>query len=314
MINNKVTLAISMGDKSGVSPEILVNIFKKNLIPEDTYIVIIGSKKSLSDITNKNVTIIDTPNEVEGGLNVSGYQSGFAIKKAFELVSSKEADALVTGPVSKENLKKGGFNFKGHTDFLATLSNIKNPTMMMENSKIRVSLVTIHEPFSMVPKLINHENIISTIKNTINYLREDLLIKKPRVGVLGLNPHAGENGLLGKEEINIITPAILYAKRLFSNISEISGPYSGDTFFSVNYNKDLFDAGISMYHDQGLIPIKLLGFNETINITLGLPFIRTSPSHGTGFDIVNKGVADIKSFLFAILHARRLVINRKQKK
>jgi 4-hydroxythreonine-4-phosphate dehydrogenase len=223
------------------------------------------------------------------------------------------ADALVTGPISKERLQKGGFQYPGHTEFLAALASDEPArpvpvTMMLANDKLRVSLVTIHVALSQVSRKISAEEVRRAIFQTAEFLNERLGIKKPRIAVTALNPHAGESGLFGDEDQKIIAPEL---ERIQSeNLQlEVSGPHPADTLFAKHIalpKKLRYDAVVCMYHDQGLVPVKLLDFKRTVNITLGLPFLRTSVDHGVGFDIAGKGIADPSSMQSAIELAARI--------
>ena len=239
-----------------------------------------------------------------------GLLSGRSIEIATKLILTGRAHALVTGPIHKERLQLAGFPYVGHTDMLASLTSTSDVVMMLANSKLRVSLVTTHIPLSLISKKLTIEKIISVIKITMNSLKNDFGIKKPKIAVLGLNPHAGEGGVLGDEEKKIILPAISEIKKLFLQDIEIDGPFPSDTFFCVTQNETPYDAVVCMYHDQGLIPVKLLDFQNTVNISLGLPIIRTSVDHGTAFDIANKNKADPSSFIAATNLAKTFLYNK----
>jgi len=243
-----------------------------------------------------------------------GYQAGWSIETATRLVQQGFASALVTGPISKERLNQGGFAYPGHTEFLASLcaeegQKPREVTMMLANSKLRIALVTIHVGLKDVSLQLTREKIRRATLQTVDHLKKWFDIKKPRVALTALNPHAGENGLFGQEEIKIITPAILEMQKELGARAIIGGPFPADTFFANQLNlplKKRFDAVVCMYHDQGLIPVKLLDFHHTVNVTLGLPIIRTSVDHGTGFDIAGQGIANPSSLLSAIELAEKL--------
>jgi 4-hydroxythreonine-4-phosphate dehydrogenase len=220
------------------------------------------------------------------------------IIEALKFVFLDEVSAIVTCPINKASINKAGVKFIGHTELLAHYSGITDYIMMMVNHAMRVSLVTIHIPLKNVPASISSDAIFKCISITEKSLRYLFDIPAPTIKVCGLNPHAGEKGIMGDEE-RFIEEAIERAKLL--NI-HIDGPYPADTLF---HNIDC-DSYIAMYHDQGLIPIKTIDFNKTVNVTLGLPFVRTSPGHGTGYDIAGKGVADPSSFLEAYKLAEKL--------
>lgn len=238
---------------------------------------------------------------------ISGIVSFRAIKGSFEIASRGLADAIITAPISKEALGMVKIDFPGHTEMYAEWSRVKDFVMMFWSKKMKCALVTIHEPVKRVPKLITTESIQRTLKVVISSLRRDFNIISPKVAVLGLNPHAGENGRIGLEELEVITPAIKTSG--FSDMA--SGPFVPDAFFANRlYLK--YDVVIGMYHDQVLIPFKFLNFSSGVNFTAGLPVVRTSPDHGTAFDIAGRYVADESSMLQAFLLARRIVKNRKR--
>ncbi len=219
------------------------------------------------------------------------------------------ASGVVTNPINKYIMQKSGFNYEGHTDFLATLSKKKKiPVMMLVTSELKTLPLTIHVPLEKVSKLLTKELISTKIKIAVEDLKRFFNIKNPRIIVTGLNPHAGENGNLGDEEIKIIKPALDNLKKQ-KNISLI-GPISADTAFSSNKRRQ-YDLAVCMYHDQALIPIKTLDFFNGVNVTLGLDFIRTSPDHGTAFDIAGKNLANPKSLICAINLAYEMSINKK---
>ena len=215
---------------------------------------------------------------------MAGLRVGY-IKKAVELALRRQVDGIVTAPISKEALKMAGFKWPGHTEMLADLTNTKDYAMMLVGGPLRVILVTIHTALKNVPDLITRQRIIKTIrlaKKACDMLR----IKKPRIAVAGLNPHAGEAGIFGDEEIKKIIPAV---KEAIKEGIPVSGPYPPDTIFHKAYKGEV-DIIVCMYHDQGLIPLKMIAFDKGVNVTVGLPFVRTSPDHGTAYDIAWKGM------------------------
>lgn len=219
------------------------------------------------------------------------------IARGVKIVRSGEASALCTLPIHKKALKDGArFSFPGHTEYLANLCGINHVVMMLAAPSLRVVPVTIHISLSEVPSQLTAELIRSTIRITEAALRQDFGIDAPRLAVAGLNPHAGEGGVMGREEIEVISPVI---EPLRSEGLNITGPLSADTMFH-NRARENYDAAICMYHDQALIPIKTLDFDRGVNVTLGLPIIRTSPDHGTGFDIAGKGIANPMSAISAL--------------
>jgi 4-hydroxythreonine-4-phosphate dehydrogenase len=230
-----------------------------------------------------------------------GRASASAIKKAVELALKGEVDAIVTAPISKEAFKMAGFPWQGHTEMLAELTGTKDYAMMLMGGSLKVILVTIHKALRDVPSLISKEAVLKTIRLALRAC-DMLSISKPKIAVCGLNPHAGESGLFGDEEERIIAPAVKEAKK---QGIPVTGPYPPDTVFWRAYRGE-FDIVVSMYHDQGLIPIKLLAFDTGVNVTVGLPIIRTSPDHGTAYDIAWKGLAKPSSMLEAIRIAAKL--------
>ncbi|CAL4867522.1 4-hydroxythreonine-4-phosphate dehydrogenase [Asticcacaulis sp. MM231] len=232
------------------------------------------------------------------------------ISKGVELCLERRARALVTCPIAKSVLYATGFKFPGHTEYLADLCRAGNvvptPVMMLTAKDLRVVLATIHTPLSAVPMALSREGLVELAQITQKALVRDFAIPAPRLVMAGLNPHAGEDGTIGREEIDIITPAIFYLQNESVNIK---GPYPADTLFH-DEARLTYDAVLCMYHDQGLIPLKTLDFWGGVNITLGLPIVRTSPDHGTGFNIAGKGIARADSLLAAIRTADEISRNR----
>ncbi|HXR95300.1 MAG TPA: 4-hydroxythreonine-4-phosphate dehydrogenase PdxA [Rhizomicrobium sp.] len=219
-----------------------------------------------------------------------------AIEIAVKACLAGEAAGLVTAPIHKAVLKEAGFPYPGHTEFLGFLTNAPRAVMMLASDKLRVVPLTIHAPLAEVPKAVTSDAILETCEIVLKALRRDFAIAQPRLAIAGLNPHAGEDGMLGMEEKNIIVPAI---RLLNERGHKVIGPLSADTLFHDEARKN-YDAVLTMYHDQGLIPIKTLSFWDGVNVTLGLPIVRTSPDHGTAFDIAGKGNADHRSMIAAI--------------
>ena len=219
-----------------------------------------------------------------------------AIETGVSACLAGEAAALVTAPIHKKVLNAGGFAFPGHTEFLAHLTGARRAVMMLASDRLRVVPLTIHMPVAQVPKTITRQAVFDTGEIVLTALRRDFGILNPRLAVAGLNPHAGEDGMLGPEEINVIAPAVAaLAARGF----HIRGPLSADTMFHEEARKT-YDAALCMYHDQALIPIKTLSFWDGVNVTLGLPIVRTSPDHGTALDIAGHGKADARSMIAAV--------------
>jgi 4-hydroxythreonine-4-phosphate dehydrogenase len=238
--------------------------------------------------------------------NASGKEALLAIDKA--IADAQHLDALVTAPIDKSTVAPHSPNFTGHTGYLAENLGSKSHAMILASEDLRVALVTEHVPITQLAKYLTQDKIDQKIEVVHESLRNDFNVLKPRIAVLGLNPHAGDQGLLGDEETKIIEPAI---RKHFQAGKLVYGPYSADSFFgSGNYKN--FDAVIAMYHDQGLIPFKTMAFMDGVNVTAGLPIVRTSPDHGTAYDIAGKSIADPSSMRAAVFEAIHLVRNRKQ--
>ncbi len=285
----------------------------KELIKSDIKINEIKDIAKFSDYKDNYLNIIPLKlnNRVQYGKpDIKNFSfTKFSIIKTLEIHNSSIASAIVTNPINKSIMYKSGFNFEGHTDFLGSLSSKKKkPVMMLVTNGLKTLPITIHVPLKKVTKLITKELIHTKIKVAVDDLKTLFDIKKPSIIVTGLNPHAGENGDLGDEEMRIIKPAIDDLKKL-ANIS-ITGPVSADIAFSPD-KRCHYDLAVCMYHDQALIPIKTLDFYNGVNVTLGLDFIRTSPDHGTGFDIAGKNLANPQSLISAINLAYEMSTNKK---
>ena len=224
------------------------------------------------------------------------------VEEAVKFVREKAVDAITTCPINKHAINAAGYSFPGHTELLAHLVQASSVVMMFLGSKWKVVLVTTHLPIKEIPTWITRSRVLTTIRITHEGLKKYFGITHPKMAVLGLNPHSGEEGILGEEEKLEILPAIEGAR---SQGMEIEGPFPADSFFTLS-NSYKFDAVISMYHDQGLIPIKMVDFKEAVNLTLGLPFIRTSVGHGTAYDIAGRGIADPTNLVKAMLAAAKL--------
>ena len=303
-------IALSPGDPAGIGPEICLKSLKDNsknlcnfeLIGDIDFYRKLSKDLNL-DLSFQNiykredfVTVknISLDSEVTFGMpNVSNSKYTLDVLMTGSLGSlNKEYSALVTGPINKKIINDYGFEFSGHTEFLADISNTKNVVMLLANSKLKVALLTTHLPLSKVSESITSKKIIETTKILNDSLKKLWKIKNPKIGILGLNPHAGEGGFLGNEEIEIIEPAI---RTLHQENLEIDGPISADTaFLEEKLNK--YDAYLAMFHDQGLPVLKSMGFGDSVNITLGLPFTRISVDHGTAYELAGKNKADPSSF------------------
>jgi 4-hydroxythreonine-4-phosphate dehydrogenase len=303
---NKKTLVITPGDPEGVGPEVTakaLNELARRLKSID--VVIFGSSKPFRAYANlmktSKVTFFEPPERA-----AAGYQSGWAIETATQFVMAAPRDRMmVTGPISKERLQDGGYFFKGHTDFLADLTQTKHVTMMLANDTFRVALVTNHCSLKEVSSFVTLPKLATTFEHAYAHAKDNLKSKKPKIAVLGLNPHSGENGILGSEEQKIILPAMKAFQKKNKDVI-MTGPHPADSFFAIEKGKkpkDRHDVIVAMYHDQGLIPVKLSDFSNSMNMTLGLPIIRTSVDHGTAFDIAGKNKADASSMVYAIQKA-----------
>lgn len=231
----------------------------------------------------------------------------YSIKKVVNLATKKKISSIVTNPIEKNIISKKNKNFSGHTFYIANLLGIKKPIMLLTSPKISVVPITQHMSLKKAIKVISKELIISTVKITNEYLKKYFNMKKPKIGIAGLNPHLGENGNFGKEEQKIILPAI---KEIKKKGIDINGPYPADTIFTKNFLKK-FNVVICMYHDQATMPIKIIDFDNGVNITLGLPIIRTSPDHGTALNISGKNKASEKSLYSAIKLSQEIAKKKK---
>lgn len=308
ILQNKIKIAITPGDPDGIGPEVTIKALSKvyKKFKNRVSFIIIGNDKKLRPLT-KDHTVVAAPSS--SSYFNPGFQSGWSIETASKFCMSGECDAMVTGPISKERLQKGGYQFNGHTDMLAKLTNTDRVTMMLLNDQLRVALVTTHLAINSVSSAVTREAVLETSQQVYLGLKNLFGIKKPKVAVLALNPHAGEGGLFGREEIEVISP-LIDNKKTF-------GPFPADTFFALEIGKtkkNRFDAVLGMYHDQVLIPVKMMDFSHTVNLTLGLPIIRTSVDHGTAFDIAGKNKANPDSMIAAIELAIDLAIRKRKEK
>jgi 4-hydroxythreonine-4-phosphate dehydrogenase len=244
-----------------------------------------------------------------GAPSVEGAEAAYRyIVEAARLTMAGQADAMVTAPINKEWLNRAGHRFPGHSELLAELSRTRLWRMMFAGDQLWVALVTVHVGLARVSRMLSSQSVFDTIRLLAQHLTTRLEVSRPRVGVLGFNPHAGENGLFGDEETRVIAPAIRRARR--AGI-DAHGPLAPDTAFIRPAGKFGFDAAVAMYHDQGLIALKTLEFERAVNVTLGLPFVRTSPDHGTAYDIAGSGTANCASMLAAMEYAWRAATSRR---
>lgn len=324
-------IAISMGDPNGIGPEVslkgLAQISSKHSTP-----VWIGSKTVFQYYTDKlnlpsysfievdedstfepdAIYLLDpfTDEEFQPEPGLVSAEAGSMAMKSVEtgirLCMNKKCHGLVTAPVSKEAISRAGYQVPGHTEFLAQQTSAGDVVMILVNGNLRVALVSAHVPVKEITSDISIEKIINKTVILNQCLQKDFKIESPKIAVLGLNPHAGDGGVLGSEEIDIIQPAI---QQLRENGIRADGPFPADGFFGSRLN-NAYDAVLAMYHDQGLIPFKTLSFGKGVNFTAGLPILRTSPDHGTAFAIAGKNIADEKSFVEAYQLAAGMAKNR----
>jgi len=320
-------IVLSIGDLNGIGPEVLLKTVAEQ--GEDLKFIITGPYEAI-EWWNESLGLLlplykmtDKSDAREIGIGVwsSRDETSFlpipgvirkeagtiamqAIEDAVTMCTDGMARGLVTAPINKESFALAGAQHPGHTEYLAELSGTpeRDVMMMLSDESLRVALATIHVPLSVVPSLITEERIFESIVKLHQHMVKLYQIDNPRIHVLGLNPHAGDNGVLGDTELSIITPAINNA--LLVGI-DVSGPFSADAYFGTRH-WETSDVVLAMYHDQGLIPIKMLSFDKGVNITLGLPFVRTSPDHGTAFDIAGKNIASPTSFMHAVSLVNRL--------
>lgn len=328
----KPLLAITMGDPCGVGPEIIVTALADQQIRSCCSPLVLGDQRALQRAltvcaSTQELVAVSAPAEAAGlpdnvipllacsALDDDDLrygrptdQAGDAvyrtIRRAAELCLTGETAAMATAPISKEAMYRAGHHYPGHTELLAELCRCDDFVMMLAGDVLRVALVTIHEAISAVPRLITTGQVLKTIRVTARGVAPLCGSRSPRIAVLALNPHCGEGGMFGTEEADAIIPAISVARE---EGIQVAGPFSADTFFHFAIQEPPpYDAVVAMYHDQGLIPLKMRHFDDGINITLGLPIIRTSVDHGTAYDLAGTGTASASSMMAAIRTAARL--------
>ncbi len=329
--HQKVKVGISIGDFNGIGPEIIMKALKDKGVIDFFTPVIFGSGKlftyqknifklqinfnyiteasqaqgdkiNMVNLTKENVNVdLGKPTEESTQMAIDSLEAATAA------LLNGEIDVLVTAPINKDEMMKLGFTHAGHTGYLEEKFQ-KKGLMFLVTQDLKVAVSTHHIPISEVAQSISKEKIKKQLKILNRCLIEDFQVQKPKIAVLGLNPHAGDGGVIGKEEIEIIAPAI---QEVFDNGVLAFGPYPADSFFQPEKYKS-FDAVLAMYHDQGLAPFKTIAYEEGVNYTAGLPFIRTSPDHGVAYDIAGKNVADEQSFTEALFAAVKIYKNRKE--
>lgn len=330
---HKIKVGISIGDYNGIGPEIIMKSLKDKSITDFFTPIIFGSGKlftyqknifklqhnfnyitevsqaqddkiNMVNLWKDNVNVdLGTPTEESTRMAID------SLEAATNALMNSEVDVLVTAPINKEEMMKHGFQHAGHTGYLEEKFG-KKGLMFLVTEDLKVAVSTHHIPIANVAENISKEKIKKQIKMLNQCLIEDFCIERPKIAVLGLNPHAGDGGAIGKEEIEIIEPSI---KELFDNGIMTFGPYPADSFFQPSKYEN-FDAVLAMYHDQGLAPFKTIAYEEGVNYTAGLPFIRTSPDHGVAYDIAGKNIADEQSFTEAIFMAIKIFKNRSEYK
>ena len=330
-ISDMKTIAITMGCPAGIGPEIILRYFQDLPVSSLYKTVVLGdlavlekNRKELgfssrlvpwqpgTPVPNDAIPVMPLSelsfNTIQWGKpnRSTAHAMVNYIKKGVELTQQGWLDGIVTCPISKAALNDAGYGFPGHTEMLAALTDTTDFAMMMAGSSLRVTLVTIHCAISEVPPALSTQRILQLIRTTNNSLKNDFGISRPRIAVAGLNPHAGENQLFGNEEFHSILPAVTLGH---NEGIDVSGPFPPDTVF-VRASQGRYDAVVCMYHDQGLIPFKLLHFSDGVNVTLGLPIVRTSVDHGTAYDIAGKGIANCDSLKEAVTMAAEISCNR----
>ena len=330
---NKSIIGVTTGDLNGIGIELIIKVFSDNRILDICTPVIFGNnkvinfyRKGLPDyninfstareagrVNNKQLNLFscweEDVNITPGIMNeIGGKYAVKSLTAAAQALKEGKIEGLVTAPIHKKNIQSEGFNFTGHTPYLKNLFGVKDVAMFLIAENMRVALLTEHLSISEVAGQVTRENIVSKLNIMNNSLKRDFGINKPRIAVLALNPHAGDEGLIGKEEEEIIRPAVKEAKQkdVFC-----FGPYSPDAFFARG-QQEKFDGVLAMYHDQGLIPFKSLSIGEGVNFTAGISGVRTSPDHGVAFDIAGKGIADESSFREAVYRCIDIIQSRKE--
>lgn len=330
---NKPVVAVTLGDVNSIAPEVIIKALDDARVLKMMTPVVYGSGKVLSyyrkalnikdfnyfqlskleDVSHKKLNVLNLWEEtINISMGESSAEAGkyafLSIKHATEDAMAGKVDAIVTAPINKNNIQSDDFKFAGHTEYLTQMAKAEDSLMLLVDGDLKVGVVTGHIPVNLISKKITTEKINKKLAILEKSLRQDFGISKPKIAVLGLNPHAGDGGLIGQEEDEIISPVIQQWK---DKGKLVFGPFPADGFFGNALYKN-FDAVLAMYHDQGLIPFKTLAFSSGVNFTAGLPFVRTSPDHGTAFDLTGKGEADETSMRQALFLAIDIVKNRKE--
>lgn len=332
MINGRIVVGISQGDSNGIGYEVIIKALSDPRILDSFIPIVYGSsklfsfyKKTIPEVEQMDTNAISHAKEAHakrinilnclsdnvyaepGDATAESAQAAItALDKAVKDLEAGEIDALVTAPINKHSMAQQGFGFPGHTEYLQNAFGTKDVTMFMVSSRLKIGVVTGHIPLKDVASSISEDKIISKLTLMTESLKKDFRVDCPRIAVLALNPHSGDGGLLGDEEQKIIIPAIKKAAAMGLNAY---GPFSPDAFFGMGHYEN-YDATLAMYHDQGLAPFKALSFEDGVNFTAGLPAVRTSPDHGTAYEMAGRDQADARSMRAAIFEAVDIFKNR----
>ena len=304
-ISSRPVVLITMGDARGIGPEVTLKTLSARSVRSLADFLIIGDLRLLKKTKDSlKIRSFDLEGSVlDMGPDETPKTPLKYIDKAVSMMAEGRAAALVTAPVNKEAITKAGVKFTGHTEYLAGATGAKKIAMMFVGKDLKVTAVTRHIPLMALGRELTAGKIVDASALTIDFLKEKFGMKRPKVGICAVNPHAGEGGMLGTEESDIISPA---AEALKKKYPGVQGPMPADSAFNSLYAKRL-DCLVAMYHDQAMIPVKMLAREDCVNVTLGLPFIRTSPAHGTAYDIAGRGIADPAGMTAAVKLACRLV-------
>ena len=327
----KIKVGISIGDPNGIGIEVILKIFQEKELFEFFTPILYGNMKLISfqkrhlnlktslspyreggKLSPNQVNVVDVWNNLfttDFGKSTEegGHHALKSLKSATKALKENKVDVLVTAPIDKHNIQSESFKFPGHTDYLSKELGGKS-LMFMITEELKVGLLTDHVPVSEVAQLITPERIEEKVSLMMESLKKDFGISKPKIGVLGINPHTGDKGIIGKEDDEVLRPTL---KKLYEKGDIVLGPYAADSFFGAQTHTQ-FDAILAVYHDQGLIPFKTLSFGQGVNYTAGLSKVRTSPDHGTAFEIAGKGLAQTDSFKEALFTARDIYFERRE--
>ena len=329
----KIKIGISIGDPNGIGIEVILKIFQEKELFDFFTPIVYGNMKLISfqkrhldlktslspykegnKLSPNQVNVVDVWNnsfttEFGKSTEEGGIHALKSLKAATKALKENKVDVLVTAPIDKHNIQSESFKFPGHTDYLSKELGGKS-LMFMIAEELKVGLLTDHVPVSEVAQLITSERIEEKVSLMMKSLKNDFGVSKPKIGVLGINPHTGDQGIIGKEDDEVLRPTL---KKLYKKGHIILGPYAADSFFGSQTHRQ-FDAILAVYHDQGLIPFKTLSFGQGVNYTAGLSKVRTSPDHGTAYEIAGKGEARSDSFKEALFTARNIYFERRENK